>query len=161
MKTHEPIVVRIDRKSIKKNPDAGRTEYAVPGARCGRKTVVTEVGENFVVEEFILCGEGQWRSVRKNAIDSRFCLLKPGETVEIGQDIQHVHTITPEPSHLFEYVFPEVQCSECGKAEVINKWHSDWDDESGADWKTCPNCESALEVDVNYERISDALKEMA
>ena len=66
-------IVLIDRSTVRRNPNAGRTYTLVPG--------------------------------RSSVVDGK----------EMRQ-VQRMHSICPDPSHLFDYVPTDVRCSSCGAA---------------------------------------------
>jgi hypothetical protein len=160
--------IPIDRKTIKKNPNAGNTQSFELGQ--------VDVGLHaYNVDLQILC-------------DDRIMVLEYSATPEIIEEIsarildrsflndiekytkmyvieQHRDIIQyshpPEPEFFYNYEAVDITCSSCGATFPSNELQSDeiYDGETEHySTEVCPKCGAFDCCDVEYEKINDALQ---
>lgn len=168
----EPVIVRIDRSTLKRNPRAGATmtpiqvrpTESVVTIRRGRANyTLSSCGEvridgtrligNFICREAI--GEGydpaifgevrQWEIEQSEVLTSR---------VDAGMEfVEH----RPEPQWLFDYLPTLVTCRECGETFDAMELQSDAqvvsdDGDEAFSSEVCPKCGAWDCCDLKYEQ---------
>ena len=103
-----------------------------------------------------------WEEMEDRAKEIKQELEKDGFTVNsimssVSRNIQQVHTLTPEPEYLYQFLETFVQCNKCTEEfsykELIFNDHDD-DDWSG---NICPCCGSQDCCEIEYEKIKDVI----
>ena len=143
--------IKIDRNSIRKNPNAGRTTYKIPGIKQEFKDEVT-------VRKFVRFGENQsWQQI---SVDKT-------ESVRTEIPIQVIHSLSPEPDYLYNYAVTEITCLYCGnvfphtdlKEEFVDGyWDPEIQDQYYWDYykkNICPSCGSTDCCELEFEKLSD------
>lgn len=64
----------------------------------------------------------------------------PGSTIEASTPIQH-YSHLPEPSHLYKYENPLLECSECHQQVHFEAIEEDYDGDENY-YTECPNCKA-------------------
>lgn len=164
------ILIKIDKKSIRKNPNAGRTQQKVAGMRnttfkCkgelpsymkDEKTIIItswlidkeiKEYEGVIIDEDII--EKVYKEISK----------KNGKnlTIEITQDWSTL-TFPPECRYFYKYKNTKVKCKECGNRFMSNDFKEielDCGDDYSYTDTGCPNCENWDCCEVEYEKIED------
>ena len=123
-------------KSIKKNPDAGRQDYCVPGSILFYATYV----------------DGSKIPLSDESLNKILAYIKkhkkyPSNIKELSQerDAQHMRTMFPEPNYFITYKSLKVQCKKCKARFEYDKltWRDLGYDEDGfeiTDYQVCPKC---------------------
>lgn len=165
------ILIKIDRKSIRKNPNAGRTQQKVAGARnttftCkGKLPGYLKDKDNIVITgwsirdgikeyEGIITDE----SIIEKIYDNEY-YKENGKNISI-ETTQDWHTVTfpPEPEYFYKYKDTKVKCKECKHefmSDEFKEFEIDWDDNYSHTITGCPKCENWDCCDINYEKIED------
>lgn len=118
-------LIRIDKKSIKKNPDAGSTILRRP------------IGQPEVYEKYEF----------KNGI-----MVNYEKT--ITQPYENLHTLTPIPLYSYRYAYEDtiIECCHCGETFPANELTSDIYDD-GYD-RTCPKCDRQNCCELEFEKFN-------
>lgn len=145
------MLIKINRKSIKKNPNAGNTTYHMPlGPTEYHKTVINTK-----------------QYVSNNGIDYLLVADNTETKLSLSQPVQTIHTLSPEPDWLYKYEDPEVECKECGNkfkhSELKDESHEYIDEDGFDNWgeikNVCPICDTQECCDVKFEKIEDIIRE--
>lgn len=123
-------LVKIDRNSIKKNPNAGSKDWLVPG----------RIETSWHIE----MGEDE----------------KPKVVVTQHRNIQRVYSIFPEPADLFKYIPTQVKCKNCGKKSIHDELESDclFDGENEIYIENiCPHCSHPNCCELEYEEMNERI----
>lgn len=162
------ILILIDLKSIKKNPNAYSRSSVIMGAKEIRFTVKGKFlpeclvdGVNCFVEEQYF---GDSPSIKGTLLDHTVIDLLIKEKVSgveaiVKNNLQTIHHLPEEP-YFYKYVNTKVKCKECGHAFMSGEFLSldNGDDESFAFTYTgCPKCKAYDCCNVEYEKIEIAL----
>ena len=76
-----------------------------------------------------------------------------GNVVSISQPMVRLHSLTPDPSHFFDYVPTSVRCEDCQAEFAHTELLSDGDDDRYSD-TVCPKCGSWGCCEVEFERLA-------
>lgn len=148
------FIIPIDRSTLRKNPDAGRTNYAVPGPKSVERYVEYNDGPNGVSEEWRGNGNGEFFMVSqqrgpKHSTDER-----------VVQEFEHQECVTfstmmPAPDWLFSYLPTPVTCSNCGATFPHTELGSDYiytgEDDVPLD-NICPTCGTPDCCEIEFEQ---------
>jgi hypothetical protein len=161
--------IKIDRRTVKRNPTAGTTEYLIAGrSTCTLKvTHIMELPIDFkahLVERNITDGIQQSVFVIREAdfLEIFERLIKygvPRENIKynISRHHEHVSSMVPESNYIYQYLDCKVKCKYCNKKfsyKQLKSETSGWDD--GVDSDTvCPKCGMFDCCVVNREELSD------
>lgn len=160
------ILVLIDLNTLKRNPDAGKTERQI----CVSKSATLEANCRISDPRF-----ERWLQSTKverlfdGGTVAAYIYDIPAELIEEAQQLgrltienhyETIRTLRPALSHLFSYV-QAVECPLCGATHhPSNFW---WpDDNEEADEHTeaqCPSCRA--EIEIEFESIKSALARIA
>ncbi len=114
-----PVIIKIDRSTIRRNPSAGSTTTMV--------AVMKYVDDNGTIRQHVR---------------------------EYGHE--------PEPEWLYEYIPTEVRCCECGGTFKHTELRDDYtyteDDNEFWSSNVCPLCGTWDYCEVEYEKLTDALR---
>lgn len=152
------ILVKIQRDSIRKNPNAGRTSFVVHGPseiRFKYQGNNPELLKNCtIISEH---SSGEVEGYIDNPDDIKELANIPGMKIEVKNNFTR-HEHLPEPQYLYEYEDPKIKCSQCKEDIYISKIHTDYDDWDN-EYTECPNCKGVNTFpEIQYEHIQDALK---
>lgn len=158
----------IDLFTIKKNPNAGKRDYTFPGkfyvqAEGNLKSIETI----FPTTSAIVSSENKEDSTALLAVKPTLKELgecaKQKVRVTYTREMQRVSSITPEPSHFYEYLPFEVQCHMCEErfdySELVAEVEPDGEGGEFYSTETCPKCGvlDCLVVSPPHETIGEAL----
>lgn len=172
-------LVRIDRSTLRRNPDAGKTTTLVPsGIQSGSFTIERD-GRAYVLD--VISTPAVWE--QDGIVGTFFCRAATGpmphafpcgETTEgkvggtdklvmpeFSREMLEIHH-QPEPPWLYEHEPTPVTCNECGETFDSRQLKSDYAF-SGPDgdeiWSSavCPHCGEWDCCDVEYESPRDVL----
>lgn len=159
----ETIIVKINRESIRENPQVGATSFSVAGKQEIRFKIEGEIpsilkeDENCVITRsyFGLPKITEGVLFTDDLINE---LLKhPGVSIESLTESNRVFH-HPSPKYLFEYLPTLVVCESCNKGIEVNDIIEDYDDD-GNQIIQCPNCLNYFTFPtIKYEKIEDVLK---
>jgi len=174
-------IIKIDRKTIKRNPHAGQTDYLVPGpsytefsfSSCNAmiETIVAKLEEKEVLRVV-----GHRLSFDENNVMERFyeamsdmggdelkkILNKVG--INNAQIIQHsnpqrIRSLIPEPDYLYSYKPTKVKCQSCGKKVYPEDLLADavpqGDGEEAWSNEICPKCGAWDAFDFKHEILTE------
>jgi hypothetical protein len=157
------ILVLIDLNTLKRNPDAGKTERRI----CIGKSATLEANCRISDPRFEGCLKS---SAIENGLRAAVYVYSiPAELVEearwlgkltIENHYETIRTLRPALSHLFSYV-QAVECPLCGAIHhPSNFWWPD-DNEEVDEHKEaqCPSCRA--EIEIEFESIKPALARIA
>lgn len=161
-------LIKIDRASIKRNPNAGRDHFWVRGPMTATFKSDGPLPESIlsmvdVTTEMYKNGKPSACSgYIKNPNDIEKVLTdvrkeKVGMEVFVDKNLQRIDH-QPEPSFIFSYENPLCECSDCGTKVLLSEilpWEYC---DSGYQYDQCPRCQELNTFDLKYEKISDALK---
>jgi len=163
-------LIKIIRKSIRKNPDAGRTSWIVNTGKeakftfqgdklpewFNKKNVVIESQESngtdsHVIIKGIVINPAILPELCDDFQNKRYDL-----TLDIKNEFQRIHTKTPAPEYLYKYKNTKVRCEECNLMVPINDIEGDEFEDMII--QICPKCQKWNTFDFEYERIEDVVK---
>jgi len=157
------MLVRIDRSTIKNNPDAGKTFTMVEGVTQISFKIKGKLPEFLRDERLCVIlaeKEGEYYSgelYNEKIID--LVLQVPGASVQVNRNLQRIEHL-PSPRYLYKYENPTITCEECNNLIHVHDIDTDYN-EDGNEFTTCPNCKSINSFeDIYFENINDALKEI-
>ena len=166
--------ILIDLSSIRKNPNAGRKEFMIPG-----QTHIKEVYEHGVIVDGYLISYDSKIMKRfkkdKDLFDSVEELLKVDLTTvgvidrdrlfgklllrEDNREITTHRTFHPDSNYLFEYESKNIKCRYCNSKFDHTELASDSSNDGvGYSDTVCPKCGLWDCCIIEYEDIEDALK---
>lgn len=182
---YAPTLVRIDRKSIKKNPNSGRTDYhefmgqeTVTRTICFKSPVwtirewlSTNGGEKRLIQEQVtVCGDNPEHpeamtgygtvsmKVIKKAIKNQGKEIPTGE-ISVHNNFQHIKMMTPEPAFFYKYKPTKVKCRLCKGIfkhnQIISMCCGTNDNGDDVEVNVCPLCKGHEPVELQFEKISE------
>lgn len=154
-------LVRIDRSTVKKNPNAGSVNMWIPGDT----TITFEYsGKNLpdILKDennaYILYrGENVYRGelLKMPSADRLNAALETCDgvlSIEENRSVQTFRRMGPETGWLFEYEDTSVTCGDCGeKVRHVEIVRDEYDEEE------CPLCGGVGTFDFKYEDICDVI----
>ncbi len=169
MKKH---FIKIDLKSINKNPNAGSEIDYLPGkteCRFSTKKLPDDFidGENcYVVREETMIGDGSIRIegiiTDKELIDNILQNKRKDIELIMKREIIEVRHL-PEPPYFYDYENITLKCDSCNREfdSIDIKSEEVWDGENEfySD-RVCPYCNSFDCCEIDYETIEEALKRL-
>ena len=161
------FVIPIDRKTIQKNPDAGRTKYKI---RIGPDEKTLDIKYKSGLElSYIGFNEGVMRlstlnitRLKDQDLPQVSDLINEIEIINFNTKSNYdvVHTISPAPDYLYEYQHIDVQCEDCENWFDFNRLEEEYDAYSGCFRENiCPNCNTSDCCELEYEKIGKVLEE--
>jgi hypothetical protein len=163
------VLVKIDRRTIKENPNAGRTDYHISGPTEITVTYNGEMPEKWsklfmVTEKSIDSGQivTVWTGVGLVTPNDIKKLQRDNNTINVNtrRDYQTVYSRTPEPDYLYKYTNPFITCSRCLKYVRFKSIIQEYIEDLGH-FDECPYCHENNTFDYQLEKIEDAIKETA
>jgi hypothetical protein len=166
------IIIPINKDSIKKNPDAGKTqERIVTGQHItfeGKSDVPKIIQDdldckNFFISEISLGEDKFYRGLAMHLDDKLIDQLKQEDhTIKIEIHVEYA-TINhfPSPQYLYEYENIDIKCCICDETFKSDNLESDSfndDDDYYYSDTVCPKCSAWNCCEVKYESIEEALK---
>ena len=161
--------IKIDRDSIKKNPDAGRTEYLIEGYPREMR-VEFWIWEQIDPEEtfglknaFITTLQVRASSSTGILVSTRFEdleILKAVEGFKILSVDYYIPTrtmwsMTPEPEFLFEYENTNITCYLCRESFSWRDLDSDYHGNDVWNDTICPKCGTWDCCELKFEKLED------
>ena len=171
-------LIKIDPKSIKKNPNAGNRDYFedMGSTSTLHINVVDQNITNYLESKFnarLSSSSYDTKSGKRESlyhlVNADFNLIidylkKMGvdpKTIHINTQYHHQHftSMTPEPDYFYEYEDTEVECLECKanfkRSELIDD--SDWDYDGEDEYptgsvRTCPKCGEFDCCELEFEK---------
>lgn len=165
------VIVKIDRSTIRKNPNAGRTETMISEGlqfffvfvgtkepKWIKKDGVYVTGVNYQGSDLvnqIMTIEGEIvnneliEKIKKNHFEKGKFL--PGTTITVKNNLRTLHHM-PGPQYLFEYEKTYLKCKNCKKDIEVQDIDVDYifDGEGEVKVESCPVCNAENCFD-NYE----------
>lgn len=162
------MFVKIVKDSIRKNPRAGATETHVSrGVDVSFEIEGLSTLPDFLTDEKIAVISSQTLDLGTNTVRRIGGYLldhsKIDELLKIGASITSRNNIetyrhSPEPSYIYTYENPEVECSNCHSKVHVNDIESDYEDDEYY-YEECPVCHSRNTFpELEYETIDQALR---
>ena len=115
------LIVKIDRSTIKKNPEAGSTQTHVSGpATCSFKItggLPEGVSEDEVVVHSRIIGFPEGEILEGDLLNLEKAELFKGGEVTLRHEIKTINHL-PKPDYFYEYHNPLIECDECGLARA-------------------------------------------
>jgi hypothetical protein len=159
--------IKIDLRTIRKNPNAGSQTTYIPGRSTIRFTgsklpsCLVE-GVNCFITEWVSDQNGtEINGVINGSLTEEQILIIKKETPDFYIEFEReviTYNHLPEPDYFYGYCKTKVKCNYCGrifKYDRLNNHH--WDGETFLD-HYCPYCEEPECCEIEYEDIEDALK---
>ena len=165
-------LVKIDRSTVRANPNAGATDTSIALAKEAHVTVDT----NILPAETVESHGTTWKMTRYSAaMDAYDCAFeaqymatgKPDPIPTKGDKwpkgvvtevcvIQRTQTVShaPEPDFFFEYIPTEVTCDSCGASFDHSELAADSDDDGNYSATICPHCNTWDCTEIEYERLA-------
>lgn len=163
------MLVRINRQTLRRNPNAGNTTSVLPGIAHSELTFTDEHGRY----EFTNAGD-DWYC--RSCVTTGPLRFQPGEVVATDTliaDPSKVRVTThgnnqiihhqPEPDWLYEYEPTPVTCNNCGETFDATELTSDcaWTgDDEICSFEVCPKCDAWECCEVEYEQPDDVAREL-
>lgn len=169
------VLIKIDRRSIKKNPNGGSHIVTMKGIRQAFFTYEGDEVPKQYLKHFIVYQSQKYHgspathklmSFKPIRIQTFKALSKDKSVFELR--IEHEHqsfsTREPQPEYFFKYLDSKVECSECHaqikKSDIDDDYIINEDgDEVFAE--ICPKCSAHGSFEYEFEKIQDVLKETA
>jgi hypothetical protein len=161
-------IVKIIKKSIRKNPNAGNDTTLVPmGWNIEFSTDISyddlpDYIKKYTIETHRLVPDdpeyhGNLKYVDDKLIEFAQAVIKNGNrfVIRMNREIQTIHHF-PEPKYLYKYENPKIECSNCHSMVAVNNIEEDEVDDNMV--KICPICGSFNTFEYKYEKIQDVLK---
>jgi len=183
-------VIKIDRRTIKKNPNGGNNfivikkgypEFTLKADIATNKAIAhynkfEESKYQYQITKSMICyslsfslgscglskveldGVFTGRTIPYKTIKKLFgdCII----SVDYNKEV--LRSMTPEPLYFYRYTNPFVFCTECGKKQKLKRLDTvesfDSDGFEFTMYDVCGNCGLANSVDVEYEKIENAIK---
>ena len=166
-------IIKIDRESIRRNPDAGRTEWMVPALTWVE--VFTPNGEyrsvGKVEIEAMPDGSATVRGefIQTRAFNSRLIFgeqkleFSTSDNRIVGhQEYEEFRNMSPAPKWLYSYIPTQVKCDKCGAEFPDIELESDSCDDAEGNYtpinNICPKCGKYDCCEIEYERIEDVVQ---
>jgi len=158
-------LVRIDPKTIRKNPNAGQSVHYCPGRTSAHeKRVIWLGGNEYRIEEYVGTGfDGNGNIVKpvlRNYYEY-FGSRPPNGHKTMHQEMQAWYSLTPEPNYLYDYLPTMVVCKCCMAGVLhteLNMDYNDWDYEKGCASEpgySCAHCKTWNSCELEYEKLTD------
>lgn len=132
-------IIKIDRSSIKLNPDGGKSIFYVAGQQ-----------HLYIDGEEVFCSDENRKVLIENS-------LKDGKVVKLAQDCNPIHLLSPLSKYLYNYEPTNVKCEDCGEQFDYKELRYDefYDDDYGSRWsdKICPKCWFWDCCELEFEKI--------
>lgn len=162
-------IIPIKKSSMRKNPDAGKTEYSIFGGSTitgtwkGKMPKWLENKVNILANSFPITDEAEYE-FSMDKIDETLIkrITQSGRgTINIEHNYNHFSSLYPEPEYTFEYCNPLIKCSRCGQHIRFKEIESgyivnDEGEEFHAD--KCPNCGEFDSFEYRLQRIDEVQK---
>jgi len=169
----EKYLIKIDRKSIKKNPNADRTETVVPTNKEiifeGRKKIPSYLidGENCCILNWTHGVNGSLLHYRGVLINEELInKILNDPDIRITESEQHFVTVHhfPEENYFYKYKSIQVQCKYCKRKFMSSKLKFYEEESCGCDYgwynctdEGCPHCRAWFCCQVEYENINEVI----
>jgi hypothetical protein len=161
-KKNKVMLVKIDRDSIKKNPNAGNDKIQVSGP-WHIDFVITGDVPDFLIED-VNCYFKSYNSKTKETEGALIDFTLKDKLLELKHVTVHerreiqTHYHSPEKEWLYNYENPLVECKECCALVPVNDIKTDSFDDD-IEFDICPKCSGADTFEeIKYENINDILK---
>lgn len=162
------VIIRIDRRTIKPNPD-----YGIPFIILeGRKTIDVfsprelpkKVAKYFALTGYTIGAEDEINEVSyaligkmpKSVYNYLSSNSKNGVTTNY-QSSPRIVDNSHAPEYFFKYRNPRIPCSHCGELVKFNHIETEYTDE-GYSYEVCPICHEADSFDYKLESILESTK---
>jgi hypothetical protein len=146
-----PTIIKIDRSTVRPNPNAGQTAYRVAGRSYTEETKVFKRGHDWIKQ--------QWSDgfmYRQDSITSLKCPSDWASSINHIQEYSDIHTLSPEPAFLYEYENPELVCDSCGGTfchqDLLFDETNDWGGYISS-YEVCPLCHEWDCCEVELEKL--------
>lgn len=170
------LLVKINKKSIKKNPNAGQTKTSVLVGIKATFDLKGELpnyfidGENVIIEEIKNNNSLNWLKEYFPTLEYRGIFINPNnvqdlidkcikDKINIKYEITYNYTdIThlPEPIWFYKYRKTYVKCCNCKSKVSVDNIEHDYCDEVDVWYEKCPVCYSiGTFPTIKYEKIDD------
>lgn len=162
-------LIKIKRSSIKKNPNAGRTQSRVCTGRTTTFKCPGVVPELMQDEDKVLIGSYTMKGgamvdatgyIKDESIIMDIFDLNQGIEINIKNDWQKINH-KPEPTYFYSYIDRFVKCNVCRHTFSMSKLQSDClygdNDEIFSD-RICPLCNTWDCCELEYENLNNAMK---
>ena len=172
--------IKIDPKSIKKNPNAGNRDYFIDnGSTCtieindlheniendnirmiSRNSIISEKSIEHSTKYIMYVNNPEKAEELINALAEKH---KENFSYTIKYNTEHVTTMHGEPEYFYEYEKTEIECSHCFAKfyhiEVKNESDYDYDGYSIGRNNICPKCNEEDCCELTFQKIKDAILE--
>lgn len=153
--------IKIDRSSIERNPNGGRTSINKPLGRVVYKFKINLKPEYLKYDQldsFDSVGNCEGYTCDEELVKK---LVAEGAHIECEQRYQQFNFMTPQPLYFFKYENTTLTCPECGEETEYEKLRCDTVIDSEGEehnvYDACPNCGEVIELD--YEKIENVINE--
>jgi hypothetical protein len=163
------MMIEIDKATIRKNPNAGKTHYEIPGPWEITGTCIGPIPDFLkdiaivTVAHHRIKDPAEYEFIMHD-LPSAEVLDKvkehKGLSINCSREIQRIETMTPEPSYHYKYKDPLILCSECRKEVKLSDIEKDYfiDQYMGErEMDICPYCGSHNSFDYTFQDIKDVL----
>lgn len=167
-------LIKIDPKSIKKNPNAGNRDYiedrgstSILRINVYDKKISDHLEKNFDARMISMYTnktgkpESKFYLVNDNFQPIVDYLKKMGVdpnyiSIHTQYHYEHFTSMTPEPEYFYQYEDTEVECSECKakfkRTELVDNSDYDYDGNPIGSSLTCPKCGEMDCCELEFER---------
>jgi phage FluMu protein Com len=153
-------IVRIDRSSIKRNPNAGNTITFMPGLISVTFTFAGKPPKFMFKEPFVIL---ETRNVNNEIVEVKGILNAmpkqvgyPGLVINVDRELRSIEH-RPEPNYFYRYELTKVKCDECG-FEINTVELPFYYDDDGYEYCTCPRCKEMNSFpEIEYEELTNEI----
>jgi len=139
-----PHLIKIDRDSIRVNPNAGKDFIDILGRKRESKTIIKKDTIEYY-QDGLLTGQ------MSNTLN-----LPESITITQTQDIQRLFTLSPEPKYLYKYESPELECEYCYERFYYSELEDRFDDFTDQIYDDCcPHCKVAYCCKYELEKLTN------
>jgi hypothetical protein len=151
-------IIRIDRSTIRKNPNAGNTVTYLPGTKELTGEYIGTIPDHYLHRLIVTSTDNEKQCFIANGDYSDILpLLREDKRASItltNEPIRCDHQ--PEPPYTYAYEATTVECGACHRHIIHSSIMNEWSDD-GAHYYVCPVCNEINTFDLRYERIQEAL----
>lgn len=137
------VQIRIDKGSIRKNPNAGRTVYY-------REVGPPQSYEKIIDGDVVIEKYNGRECIRRTKLDNDVYELSSWMPFEIQ------YSLTPEPDYFFEYLSTDVSCEACGRKFDYSLLEDDWPNDECRVINICPFCKEPNCCEIEYEQLDSS-----
>lgn len=150
------VEIKIDRSTIRRNPNAGKTSYNIPG----KPETTKVVADNNRIQEYQIYGNKEILMTDRPRIIGD---IPDGNIMKSRRfPIETIHSIFPQPQFLFDYHPTELTCEYCDYKfphTLLFDDYCEFSDTFRNNVCPNPNCQVSECCEISYEPLTSELAE--